>query len=112
MSHGTLHPIRWDEIPEEATSPFITRRVLHTPALTVIHLSFKSGAVVPLHNHVHEQVTTVLEGTIRFEAGGKSVVLQTGQSLHVPSDLPHSAEALEDSRSMEVFVPARTDWIK
>ena len=39
-------------------------------------------------------------------------IVHAGESLDVPSNAPHLAEALEDALVIEVFVPARTDWIK
>jgi quercetin dioxygenase-like cupin family protein len=105
-----LQHIRWDDVPEETVNPLSTRRVLHTPAMTIVQLAYKRGAIVPLHHHVHEQVTTVTAGSMRIDVDGRPVVLKAGESLCVPSDAPHQAEALEDARATEVFVPARTDW--
>ena len=31
--------------------------------------------------------------------------------IHLPSHLPHSAIALEDSRVLDVFSPPREDWV-
>jgi quercetin dioxygenase-like cupin family protein len=108
MTH--IHHVRWSEVPEEAVNEHVSRRVLHTPAMTVVQLSYRRGALVPLHHHVHAQVTTVTAGSLRMSVDGQAVVLKPGESLFVPSDVAHSAEALEDSRATEVFVPARTDW--
>lgn len=105
-----LQHIRWDDVPEEAVNALVTRRVMHTPAMTIVQLAYKRGAVVPLHHHVHEQVTTLMAGSVRIDVDGRPVLLRPGESLCVPSDVPHLAEALEDSRAVEVFVPARTDW--
>lgn len=85
---------------------------MHTPAMTIIQLSYKQGGIVPLHHHVHEQVTMVVSGSVQMRMGGRSIVVGAGESLAVPSNAPHLAEALEDSTVVEVFVPARTDWIK
>ena len=105
-------PIRWSNLPEEPVNALVTRRVIHTPAMTIIQLAYKQGGVVPLHHHPHAQVTTVQSGSLRMETNGQSVVVRAGESLDVPSNAPHLAEALEDALVTEVFVPARTDWIK
>jgi quercetin dioxygenase-like cupin family protein len=105
-------PIRWDDLPEEPVNALVSRRVMHTPAMTIIQLSYKEGGIVPLHHHVHEQVTMVLSGSVQMKMGGQSVIVGAGESLAVPSNAPHLAEALEDATVIEVFVPARTDWIK
>jgi len=105
-------PIRWSNLPEEPVNALVTRRVIHTPAMTIIQLAYKQGGIVPLHHHPHAQVTMVHSGSLRMETNGQSVVVRAGESLDVPSNAPHLAEALEDALVTEVFVPARTDWIK
>lgn len=105
-------PTRWSDLPEEPINTLVSRRVMHTPAMTIIQLSYKQGGIVPLHHHVHEQVTMVVSGSVQMRMGGRSIVVGAGESLAVPSNAPHLAEALEDSTVVEVFVPARTDWIK
>lgn len=105
-------PIRWTDLPEEPVNGLVTRRVFHTPAMTIIQLAYKQGGIVPLHHHVHAQVTMVESGSLRMEMNGESTIVRAGESLPVPSNVPHLAEALEDSRVVEVFVPARTDWIE
>lgn len=106
-----LQHCRWDSVREETVNPLITRRVVHMAGMTLVQLTYKQGAVVPLHSHVHEQATTLIAGALKLDVGDQPVVLRPGETLCVPSGVPHMAEALEDSRAMEVFVPARTDWI-
>lgn len=107
-----LQQIRWQDLPVETVSPLQTRQVLHTPAMTIVNIVYKRGAQVPLHHHVHEQLTTVYDGRVKLEVDGQPYTLGPGESLCVPPNAPHLAEALEDSRATEIFVPARTDWIK
>jgi quercetin dioxygenase-like cupin family protein len=105
-------PIRWADLPEEPVNALVTRRVIHTPAMTIIQHAYKQGGIVALHHHPHAQVTMVQSGSLRMETNGQSVVVRAGESLDVPSNAPHLAEALEDAIVVEVFVPARTDWIR
>ena len=55
----------------------------------------------------------MIEGRLRFLVGaeGEEVVVGPGQVLFLPSHLPHSAEALEDTRGIDVFTPPRQDWL-
>ena len=107
-----LQRIRWRDLPLETVNPLMSRRVVHTPAMTIVDIIYKRGALVPLHHHVHEQITTVIQGLVKLEVNGQAVQLGPGESLCVPPNVPHLAEALEDSRATEIFVPARTDWVK
>jgi len=99
----------WTEVPEEVITPLFTRKAIHTPKMTILQLHLKKGAVVPLHHHVHEQVTLLTSGLLRVELDGETVVLHPGDVLLVPSNSPHLVEALEDSIETDVFTPTRED---
>ncbi len=75
-------------------------------------LVLRKGAIVPEHHHENEQITYVLEGALRFTMGdGGVITVTTGQLLVIPSNMPHKAEALEDTLDLDVFSPPRADWI-
>ena len=83
-------------------------------AMMIAHIYFTAGALVPKHVHVNEQLTYVLEGRLRFllgEDGAQVVEVGAGEVLHIPANLPHSAEALEDTLDVDVFHPPRQDWL-
>jgi quercetin dioxygenase-like cupin family protein len=100
----------WDEVPEEPINADATRQVIHTPNMTLLRAQFKKGAVLPLHAHPQEQITMVTHGELRIEVEGVSTVLTAGGILFVPSNANHLVEAVEDTVSIDVFSPARTDW--
>ncbi|HWB32113.1 MAG TPA: cupin domain-containing protein [Acidobacteriaceae bacterium] len=100
----------WDNVPREELTPLITRQVIHTPSLTMLRIHFRKGAVLPMHHHVHDQLTTVLSGRLRLESEGNTVELGPGELARMGSDVPHAVEALEDTIAVDVFTPARTDW--
>jgi quercetin dioxygenase-like cupin family protein len=100
----------WDTVPSEEVSPLQSRKVIHTPKATFVRITSRKGASVPLHHHVHEQVTIMVSGAFRFTTPEKTLELSTGDILRLPSDVPHQAEALEDSITLEIFTPAREDW--
>jgi unsaturated pyranuronate lyase len=96
----------------ESLTPAIGRQVVHTERLTVARILLGRGAVVPEHAHEHEQVANVLEGRLRFRVGDDEQIVVAGESVIVPSGVPHSVEALEAAVVLDVFVPARDDWIR
>ena len=71
----------------------------------------KRGALVPQHAHESEQMTYVLQGSLRVLVGGEEVIVREGEVLHIPSGMPHQAEALEDTFELDVFSPIRQDWV-
>ncbi|HWB83259.1 MAG TPA: cupin domain-containing protein [Bryobacteraceae bacterium] len=101
----------WDRLEEEQLNPRLSRRVIHTQNLTVARLLIHKGAVVPEHHHVHEQVTLVQSGALRFVISGSEQIARPGDVIQIPPDAPHHVEALEDSVVLDLFSPVREDWI-
>lgn len=82
--------------------------------MMLAHIRLEKGCVVPMHAHENEQFSWVLEGALRFVVGGDDgheIEVRSGEVLHLPSDVPHSAEALEDSVGVDIFSPPRSDWL-
>ena len=71
----------------------------------------KRGAIIPRHSHESEQMTYVLQGSLRLLVAGDEVTLREGEVLHIPSSVPHQVEALDDTFVLGVFSPVRQDWL-
>jgi quercetin dioxygenase-like cupin family protein len=105
---------RWEEMPREQVSPMLDRRLITGDRMMLAHVYLKKGCIVPRHQHENEQLTYILEGSLRFWIGEdekKVVVVRAGEVLHIPSMVWHKAEALEDTLDVDVFSPPRQDWI-
>ena len=109
---ATLH--RWEDMPKEMLNPQLGRRLISTERMMLAHVYLAKGCIVPKHEHENEQLTYILEGVLRFWLGddeSEVVDVHAGSVLHLPSWLPHKAEALEDTLDVDVFDPPRQDWI-
>ena len=104
---------RWEDIPKEALKPDLARRLIATERMMLAHVYLEKGCIVPTHSHENEQLTYILEGVLRFWLGeAESVVdVAAGEVLHIPSNLPHKAEALETTLDVDIFCPPRQDWL-
>lgn len=102
----------WDSIPLEEMSDMISRKMFSGEKGMVAQVFFKKGGVVPLHQHEAEQITYILEGALKFELEGREVTVRAGEVLHIPSNVPHRAVALEDTLDLDIFAPPRYDWLK
>jgi quercetin dioxygenase-like cupin family protein len=101
----------WDEMEKEALSDTIARKMVTGEKAMVAQIFIKKGGIVPEHFHESEQLTYILEGALKFTIQGKEIVVNKGQVLHIPSNVPHSAEAMEDTVDLDIFSPIRHDWI-
>jgi quercetin dioxygenase-like cupin family protein len=102
----------WAEVPEEQMSPTISRQVIHAERVTIARIRLRKGAIVPLHQHHNEQITTLERGKMRFVISGEEQIIDAGQTLTIPPNAPHLVEALEDSLATDLFSPVREDWIR
>jgi quercetin dioxygenase-like cupin family protein len=105
---------RWDDLPAELLNPQLRRRLITTERMMIAHVYLEQGYVVPRHEHENEQLTYILEGKLRFWLGddeSEVVDVAAGEVLHIPSHLPHKAEAMEDTLDVDIFCPPRADWL-
>ncbi len=106
-----LKHTRWSDIELEHLNPLLDRQLVVGENIMVARVLLKKGCIVPEHSHVNEQVTYVLEGALKFWIDGKEIVVAAGEVLCIPPNMPHAAEALEDTVDLDVFHPPRADWI-
>ena len=105
---------RLEDLDRERMMDRVERRYLSGERSTLAQIWLARGALVPAHTHESEQVSYVVEGALRFRLGADGadeVVGRSGEVLVIPSDLPHAAEALEDTYDLDFFAPRREDWI-
>ena len=106
---------RWSDVVPEALNPQLTRQFITGEQAMLARIDLKKGATVPRHSHANEQISWITAGALRFTLGEpgseREVVVREGEVLVIPGDLPHAAEALEDTVDYDIFAPPRQDWI-
>lgn len=98
-------------MPIEHLNPLIERQYVSAERSMLAKLLLRKGCVVPMHHHENEQITYILEGALKFILDGEEIVVRGGEVLVIPPNVPHSAEALEDTVDLDVFSPPRADWL-
>jgi quercetin dioxygenase-like cupin family protein len=104
----------WESMPHEAVADGISRRYINGDDMMLTQIHLRKGALVAKHFHPNEQFTYVLQGALRFwigEDGADVHDVRAGEVLHIPSNVPHRVEALEDTIDIDVFSPPRQDWL-
>jgi quercetin dioxygenase-like cupin family protein len=113
MTTNARH-LNWSNIPLEELNPLLKRQFVSGKQGTIAHIHLKKGCIVPTHVHPNEQFSAVITGSMRFildpDGVAEHVILGPGDLLIIPGNLPHSAEALEDTLNLDVFTPVREDW--
>jgi quercetin dioxygenase-like cupin family protein len=98
------------DIPVKEIAAGISGKYIHGAYTTLGYVEIKSGSVLALHHHVHEQITFVIQGQLEMNIGGQTILLSPGDTQVIPSGTPHSAIAQADCIVVDVFSPARDDY--
>ncbi len=77
--------------------------------MTHAYWSIEKGAELPEHSHTHEQVVNILEGKFEMTVGGELKIIEPGDIIVIPSNIPHTGRALTKCRILDVFSPVRED---
>lgn len=102
---------RWSDLPVDTPMPLLERRRMIGEHAMISHITLRRGCSVPSHSHANEQFSSVLSGRLRFGLGAegspdhRTADVGPGECIHLPSNLPHSAVALEDTVVLDIFSP-------
>lgn len=101
--------VAWSDLEVDRPMPLLERRRMHGERMTVARIVLAKGFRIDPHAHDEEQITVVLSGKIRFLVGEpgdqKEVIVGTDELLHLPPNVPHGAEALEQTTVLDLFSP-------
>ncbi|HKQ48875.1 MAG TPA: cupin domain-containing protein [Phycisphaerae bacterium] len=101
----------WNELPIDQPMPLLSRRRVIGEKAMISEVRLEKGCRVPTHAHENEQFTCIVSGKLRFGIGAEDaadryeVDVAAGEVLHLPANLPHSADALEDTCVLDIFSP-------
>lgn len=105
-----MHLENLKNIKEKELVPGFRGKFIHSDSMTLAYWNIASGSILPEHDHVHEQVVNVLEGTLEISIEGIHHSLEPGSVLCIPSNVPHSGKAVTQCRVLDVFHPVREDY--
>jgi len=88
----------------------ITGYYAHGDKTTFGYIEIKKGSSVPLHKHINEQITYIIEGQLEMIINGEPHTLTAGMYHIIPSDITHSAFAVTDCKIIDSFSPVREDY--
>ena len=106
-----LRHVAWKSVAVEPLNPLLGLHFVVGQNIMLARVLLKKGCIVPEHSHPNEQITFVAEGALKFWIDGQEIVVNAGEVLTIPPNMPHMAEALEDTVDFDVFNPPRADWM-
>jgi quercetin dioxygenase-like cupin family protein len=104
--------IEAEAIPWEQVDKGVERKIIgYDEQVMMVCVRFKKDAVGSLHHHMHRQISYVQTGSFEVTIDGNKKVLKQGDCFFVAPDLVHGVVALEDGVLVDVFAPARMDFL-
>ena len=101
-----------NEIEWEQLGGGVQRKILgYDDQVMMVIVKFEKDAIGSLHHHVHRQVSYVASGKFEVTIDGTKKILQQGDCFFVAPDLVHGVVALEAGSLVDVFAPARQDFL-
>ena len=99
-----------DSLDQHEILPGFKARFVHTAQMTLVFWDIESGAILPEHQHPHEQVGQVTQGEFEMTINGETQVLRAGMLVCIPPNAVHSGRALSDCSILDIFCPVREDY--
>ena len=109
-----MQKINWNNIPVDQVNEKMKRQFIYGEKIMVAKMEFEDGFTVPWHSHENEQVTEVIEGTLRFwfdDIEEEHIDLTAGDSIIIPGNRRHKALMIGKVIETDTFSPPRQDWI-
>ncbi|MBC5773048.1 cache domain-containing protein [Pontibacter sp. KCTC 32443] len=102
----------WKNIKEEKLTDKLSRQVIFGEKGTLARLFTRKGARIARHYHENEEYSMIVSGALKFNFDDREETVRAGEFIIIPSNVPHSIDALEDSEFVDFFAPAREDWLR
>lgn len=98
------------EIPQKEIVKGYKGRFVHMETFTLAFWEVEAGAKIPIHSHIHEQTTQVIEGEFEMTLDGITKIYKSGMLVTIPSFAKHGGKAITDCKLTDVFCPVREDY--
>ncbi len=102
---------RWDDLPKDQPMAMLARRRIIGEQMMISQVFLQKGCKVPTHAHENEQFACIISGELKFGIGAEGsaeryeVNVKAGEVIHLPSNIPHSADAVVDTVVLDLFSP-------
>lgn len=105
--------IQAGDLPWEPVAEGMKRKIMaYDKSVMMVRVEFETGGIGTVHQHPHVQITNVEKGVFEVEIAGEKKVLHAGDAFYVPSNVLHGAVCLEAGTLIDIFSPAREDFLK
>jgi quercetin dioxygenase-like cupin family protein len=111
ISSAAQH-LNWGNITVEHPAEGIERQMVVGERIMIVRFRFVPFLVTPEHTHMHEQMSLVVSGRVRFFVEGEERIASPGDILHFPPNCLHGATMMDEEVVLiDIFSPIREDFL-
>ena len=102
---------RWSEIEPDKPVPLLSRQQVWGEKILVAKVHLDKGCHVAPHSHESEQIAVMFSGKAHWRIGAEGsadryeLFTTGGDVLHLPSNVVHSVDAMEDCEIVDLLSP-------
>ena len=105
--------VDWSKVALNQIGPGVRIRAPYGERVMISLVEIDAGALVPPHDHPHEQAGMVIEGRMELTIGTECRVLGAGEAYIIPGGTRHSARSVGGPcRALDIFSPIREDYAR
>lgn len=82
----------------------VSLTLVQNESLTLTLFAFAKGEGVSTHSAPGDAMVYILDGEASITVGEDKLIARTGQTLVMPSDIPHGLDAIENFKMMLILV--------
>ena len=86
----------------------VSRAVLKKDAGNVTLFAFDKGEGLSEHTAPFDAMVVILDGKAEIKIGGQPHLLETGEAIVMPANIPHALKAVEKFKMMLVMVKEKS----
>ena len=95
---------------KKTISPGIEARTFWGENMLVAVVELDAGAVLPSHQHPHEQISYILEGELEFDLDGETQSVKAEDIVIIPGNMAHTVKVgAAPAKVLDMFSPCRED---
>ena len=101
-----------DSVPEKQLLEGARLKTMYGEKIMMAFFDLDPGAIVPEHNHPHEQMGYVISGEVAFDIDGEKKICRAGDTYLIPGGISHSAKISDDgpAKVLDIFSPPREEY--
>lgn len=99
-----VEKIKLSQLANYQSGTIVSNAVIKKPTGTVTVFAFDKGEGLSEHTAPFDAMVCLLDGSGEFTIDGERFVLEAGEAIIMPANIPHSVNAIEQFKMLLVMI--------